>query len=237
MQLTIDSYENPAVLRAAAQLLETMATAREEEPVVPLDYPVDIVDVDPAAETLNPVPPEEVVDAPAVPGSVTEVPTLPPETAAPPTGPQPGEVETDASGRVWDARIDSSSKAKNKDGTWKARRGVDPAVREQVLAEILAGPATETPPAGPGTEPDPATVFGGAGNAPAPEGGTPAPEAPATEGWDWPTLLAKMGEKSSAGTLNQDKVLAFLSANGVESVPLLATRPDLFDAFAREAEL
>lgn len=52
----------------------------------------------------------EVVDEPETESN----PSLPEETAAAP--------ELDADGRRWDARIDSSNKGLNKDGTWRARR-------------------------------------------------------------------------------------------------------------------
>ena len=43
-------------------------------------------------------------------------------------------------GFPWDERIHAGTKAKLKDGTWRQKRGVDPALVEQVKAE-LAGAA------------------------------------------------------------------------------------------------
>jgi hypothetical protein len=47
--------------------------------------------------------------------------------------------ETDSRGLPWDERIHSSSKEKNKDGSWRYKRGVDKNLLPQVEAELLAG--------------------------------------------------------------------------------------------------
>lgn len=44
----------------------------------------------------------------------------------------------DTEGLPWDERIHSSTKGVNKNGTWKAKRGVQPFVVEQVTAELRA---------------------------------------------------------------------------------------------------
>lgn len=59
--------------------------------------------------------------------------------------------ELDKNGFPWDARIHSSSKNTNQDGTWRYTRGGDPAVRAQVEAELRAkgygtAAASDTPP-------------------------------------------------------------------------------------------
>jgi len=50
---------------------------------------------------------------------------------APPTG-----VELDKEGLPWDMRVDAGTKTKNKDGTWKAKKGVDKEYRKQVKEEL-----------------------------------------------------------------------------------------------------
>lgn len=44
----------------------------------------------------------------------------------------------DSAGVPWDARIHSATGARNSDGTWRKRRGVDPALVEAVTAELTA---------------------------------------------------------------------------------------------------
>ena len=54
----------------------------------------------------------------------------------------PAAVETpelDKDGLSWDARIHASSKALVADGTWRLKRGVEPALVAQVKAELLQG--------------------------------------------------------------------------------------------------
>jgi hypothetical protein len=55
----------------------------------------------------------------------------------------------DSEGLPWDARIHASSKAFNKDGTWRTRRGLDDKTLTQVRAELLGNvkvaPVAATP--------------------------------------------------------------------------------------------
>lgn len=46
--------------------------------------------------------------------------------------------DVDAEDMPWDARIHASSKAKNEDGTWRAKRGVDKKVKAKVEADLRA---------------------------------------------------------------------------------------------------
>lgn len=71
--------------------------------------------------------------------------------SAPPASNITDASELDKNGFPWDARIHSSSKNTNQDGTWRYTRGGDPAVRAQVEAELRAKgygatAATDTPP-------------------------------------------------------------------------------------------
>lgn len=61
------------------------------------------------------------------------------------------ENEIDSEGLLWDDRIHSSSKTKNKDGKWKRKKGVDEIAFITIKNEILSGqPQTvPTPPAPP----------------------------------------------------------------------------------------
>jgi hypothetical protein len=56
-------------------------------------------------------------------------------------------AETDSSGTVWNAEIHSSSKAKNKDGTWRRKRGIDDdAPVQQVIPPVQSVPAAPAAP-------------------------------------------------------------------------------------------
>lgn len=85
---------------------------------------------------------------------VPSPPMMPPET----TGSDDGEASdgsgNDSTGLPWDARIHSTPATKNKDGTWRARRGNDPAMVAQVEAELRSGALTQ-PPAPPMPAPPP----------------------------------------------------------------------------------
>jgi len=68
----------------------------------------------------------------------------------------------------------------------------------------------------------------------APVAVAPVAVAPAV-GVNWPELLQRVTTATQAGTLNQDASNNFLTANGITGgLALLATRPDLFDAYIRE---
>lgn len=118
---------------------------------------------------------------------------LPPGSAELPVVPV-DRSEVDGAGLPWDIRIHAGGKTKNKDGTWRGKRGVDPALVATVEAElkaIMGAPAVTVadvaagavPPPPPPPVPegstdgpvmvDPAAAFGGNATAPA----VPAPPA------------------------------------------------------------
>lgn len=97
--------------------------------------------------------------------------TVPEATPAPPEPAKEyraasGEAfeETDVEGVRWDKRIHSAGGAKNQDGSWRKKRGVDPALVQQVEAEQAdAEPApapapAPAPPTPPTPEPAPAAA-------------------------------------------------------------------------------
>lgn len=64
-----------------------------------------------------------------------------PAQAEPETAGEADEAlpDRDSAGVPWDARIHSDSRARNSDGTWRKRRGVDSALVEAVTKELAAG--------------------------------------------------------------------------------------------------
>ncbi|MDE2202692.1 MAG: hypothetical protein KGJ38_08190, partial [Burkholderiaceae bacterium] len=75
---------------------------------------------------------EAAPTAPLAPPAPT-VPTPPTAAAAPAAAPG---VELDKNGLPWDPRIHAGTKTKNADGSWRALRGVDEAVKASVEADI-----------------------------------------------------------------------------------------------------
>lgn len=90
-----------------------------------------------------------------------------------PVTPPPG-VEVDKDGLPWDARIHAESKAKNADGSWRAKRKVDPAVVTAVTAELRAVMSAPVPAVAPPPPPPSNDVQAEA----AARFGTPAPLPP-----------------------------------------------------------
>lgn len=71
---------------------------------------------------------------PAVPAPPVPVPSAPTAPAA-----SPSLADVDSTGLPWDERIHSGTKAKNADGTWRARRGMNDAAKvKEVEAELRA---------------------------------------------------------------------------------------------------
>ena len=122
--------------------------------------------------------------------------------------------ETDVNGVVWDERYHAGTKGTNKDGSWKARKGMDEATKQAAeayeaqfknpVADTPPAPAAPTAPATPETPPAPAApVAPVAPVAPAvPE--TPAAPAPVS----FEELTA--GFTEVIGRIGQDALMAKL---------------------------
>ncbi len=168
----------------------------------------------------------------------TSMPTLPSAVAAAstsPTIPAPPEgVEIDNTGLPWDVRIHASTKATNADGSWRTKRGVDPALAAIVTAEIrsvmaapgapLSPPVAETAPA----VVDPAVAF--AAPPPPPVAETVADPAPAPMA-EFPRIMKIITEKQAAGLVTTELVRGIAVQLGLTGVADLAKRPDLVPAF------
>ncbi len=116
----------------------------------------------PAEATAGPLAPPappaaDAAPSPTAPEATTgssAAPAAPPVPPAPPAAATPGpaaNVEVDKNGLPWDERIHSGSRAKVADGSWRMKRGVDPAKVAEVEAElrgqIPAAAAAPPPPA------------------------------------------------------------------------------------------
>lgn len=86
---------------------------------------------------------EEEVASPYTAHSSEQVGAAPVDT---PTLATANGTELDAEGLPWDKRINTDSKTKVKAGTWKNKRGLDPAYVQQVKAELLQAKHLEANP-------------------------------------------------------------------------------------------
>lgn len=200
---------------------------------------------------------------PAAPGQpqVTAVPQAP--TANVPTPPSAGTVPTgapaasglvlDSEGLPWDSRIHTEARSTNKDGTWRAKRGLNDeakvkAIKAELLAAVAAGtaaaPAVPTPPAAaapasvpPVPTPDPAPTV----PVPPVAGSTGVPVPPPTTAQSpaaapvqqtpkaYHELVMLVNPALSDNRITEAQVAAMLqSFPGVTGIPSLATRPELW---------
>ncbi len=118
--------------------------------------------------------------------------TLPPAPAVVLPG-----AETDSSGTVWNADIHSSSKAKNKDGTWRRKRGIDDDAPAAPVQQVI-----------PPVQPVPA-----------------APVAAPTI--DYNTLMNLVGAKMMEGKLSNASLGTIMVEYGITNFQELIPRPDL----------
>jgi hypothetical protein len=169
-------------------------------------------EVTPAATSI-PTPPG--VPAPPVATSGSEA---PPVVPAPPS--PAADVDRDRRGLPWDPRIHSSAKSKTQDGSWKKLRGVDAALVLQVEAELFAAGAAPVKPVVPAIDVS------------EPEFVPPPPPAATTEASDtkdFPELVARLSELQSQSKIDMATINACAMVHGINSLPLLATRPELVE--------
>lgn len=196
--------------------------------------PVPIAPEAPQATSLDPV----AVFGQSAPMLVPEVPIA----AVPPPPPVPPVIvpipqQRDTAELPWDARIHSSTKALNKDGTWRLKRGVTEGQVGEVTAELkqlMAIPSPQmtlphiSPPAAPlmwphavgYVPPEPTTAV-------PPPPPTPDPEV-SLSNLTFPALVAKINTSG----ISKDRVQEACVAMGIPSIPMLAARPDLIPQIA-----
>lgn len=223
----------PAPLPLGATAAPSIAVAAPS-----LTAPADTTATTFAAIPTAPVPPAPNT-APAAP------------IAAPQTGSPVGGVDLDKTGLPWDGRIHAESKAKIADGTWRKKRGVDPALVATVEAELrqVMGAA----PAAPVPAPQAATVtMPTAGVAslavavPAPPTAPVAPvapppaaplgEVPQDARAQFVGLVGRASAAIQAGKVTQAEITQCCAAAGVPALPLLANRLDLVAQVAAQVD-
>ena len=161
-----------------------------------------------------------------------------------------GQVELDKAGLPWDARIHASTKTKTQPGLWTSKRGLDPALKVSVEAELRAlmglpsaPPVAPQPPAPPVpavalvappapiasvSAPDPIVS---ATFAPAPQApiGTDARQA-------FVSLIGRASAAMQGGKLTQAEVQSVCASIGIPALPLLANRLDLVPQIAAQID-
>jgi len=173
--------------------------------------------------------------------------STPPSADTAPSGASPSTVtiggvsiKVDKTGLPWDQRIHAANQTLNKDGTWRARRGLnDEGLTKRIEAELrnaMKAPAAAVPPPPlalvppPAPAPAPAVPLPPVASADIPAS-VPQPPAPAVQGEGPPTTFPEFARwftgQAQAGKLTNTLLLSTLNAFGLDSLPALATRPDL----------
>lgn len=120
----LTSAEFPTITEPAVSAVSAAPLA----PPVPSTAAADLFSTAPAA------PQDGQATQPAVPAPPVPVPSVPTAPVA-----SPSLADVDSTGLPWDERIHSGTKAKNADGTWRARRGMNDAAKvKEVEAELRA---------------------------------------------------------------------------------------------------
>ena len=216
-------------------------------PVAAFGQPV----VDEAAAAFGVPPVPLAVSTPAIVAGVTVAPPPPANTAPITTTPGVASsvagVDLDAKGFPWDNRIHAGTKRKNADGSWTAKRGVDPALVAQVEAELRqvmgAAPAAPLAPAAP-VPPPPAPSApvvasvpqATATPAPAAVPAPPAGEVPQDARQQFVGLVGRASAAIQAGKVTQAEITQCCAAAGVPALPLLANRLDLVAQVAAQVD-
>jgi hypothetical protein len=166
-----------------------------------------------AKETINPFAKSIIGAVPFQPLKKVDIGTTPQQINNLMDG-----IELDVNGLPWDTRIHSRTKSKLVDGSWKVQRGVNPAVLDQVTAElrgVIQTPRSKYEPIKPLLDLTP----------PAPI--TQPPVDPITEDKNtFPELVNKITALVAAKKLTQEQVVKAVQAEGIPSLALASTYPD-----------
>jgi hypothetical protein len=140
-----------------------------------------------------------------------------------PTASHAPTVELDTRGLPWDARIHSRERTKIANGNWKNKRGLDAATIEAIEGElrgVMSAPAATviSPPVTNTTQPDPDGSVTTASSS------------------NFPDLMKKITAAITGGKVTAAQCSEIVARNGVKSLPLLATRPDLIPQIELELD-
>lgn len=111
--------------------------------------------------------------------------------------------EVDVNGLPWNDEIHTRTRSKDVGGSWKLKRGSTGPAAPNVRAVPLPPNVPEM-----------------------------TPPAPAPDETSFPKITQLLTQAVRDKKLNQSAILAILQSHGIQSVPLIASRPDLFDTLA-----
>lgn len=190
--------------------------------------------------TLPPVPAPALTDLPppVAPTGAVPIPPAPPSGVASATPPAPvaSPADRDVNGLPWDGRIHASTRVRNADGSWRAKRNVDDALVATVTAELRQNAAAPAPGVtvtqGPIQDvPTPPAPVDTTGAPPPPAAPTPPPPPPAPTTLSGPQLFARYMERVTAaqtgGLVTTADVAAIATGLGLVGTAGLLQRPDL----------
>lgn len=228
MQLTLQDqdFQNPRLIEGLLSFLVAVGTVDVEPNELTARRPNDIVVERPAPAAaqvfakpeapLEPAVPSTAVVAPS-PTAHVEAPAISvPQVPAPATPPAaPAAVEADSRGRIWDERIHSSTRARNKDGSWRYRKNVGGELVATVEAQLDGKPAPVAP----------AVASPAVPEAPALPPAAPPPVVDL--GFVMTTVMGGLG----AGRYTQARLGEVLQGLGIPTLQDLPKRPDQFRPF------
>lgn len=256
MKLTIDSHADTfaSALRMITALFATLPEMERLQGEQRADLPKmrERVDNEAAAAAFGagdahqPNRPDDHIPAANVP-----VPPAPPVVPVAPLAAVPAPapvvippgVALDTEGLPWDARIHAATKTKVANGSWKKKKGTDPALVTTVTAELravmgipapagaaAAGPLAATP------YPFPVPPVVPAAPVPVPPVAAvpvaPQPPAAPVAITTFAQLMGYISAQIAAGKWTHPETLTACQANGITALPLLASRPDLVPGVA-----
>lgn len=231
-EIAVLAHDHESTMPEAAFGKPDEAAAAFGVPAAPLAGSTPVIA---GASTVAPPPPANTAPITTTPGVASSV-----------AGVSSAGVELDKHGLPWDGRIHAGTKRKNADGSWAAKRGVDPALVAGVEAELrqVMGapgvaplvPAAAFPvqPAAPVTTPT-AGPASSAVAVPAPPPAAPVVQPPPAPSGEVPAdarqqFVALVGRASAAiqgQKVTQAEVNQCCADAGVPALPLLANRLDL----------
>jgi hypothetical protein len=141
------------------------------------------------------------------------------------------ESGLDRNGLPWDERIHASSRAKTADGSWRAKRNVEPALVTKVEGELkalMALPAAPPAPAAIPAPPGQTTVSVAETTTVPATASVPPPPPPAAN--TWVAFISEVSGKIAEGKLSEDNLKLACAQAGVPTFSMLGTRQDLIPA-------
>jgi hypothetical protein len=218
---TVPNFVDPIALFGGA--------AAPVSPPAPFTADAAVLPTAPVAPLAGVPTPPPAASLPVPPAPAAAAPTAP---AAPTTS---ASVEVDGTNLPWDARIHAANKARNKDGSWRAKKGLnDGAMVAKIEAELRATVtgAIPAPPVGAAVPP-----------APAPAAAPAAPVAPpvaaaVSAGLEFGQFMAFLAPHLGADFQGANaKLSAILTPLGVPSVGALSAAPHLIPAVKQRFEV